>query len=282
MHRTNRRSLRELGPAVIAWAALVLLFWRAITWLAATALVREQVGHAAVVLTFGLLFLLRDRPGGNPLELRFDRRAVQFYLGAVVSAGLAALLHEPLLMLCGLGFLAGAVLLFVLGDEVFRPALGFGLAFTGFTALSILFPFADWPLRVLAGKMAGWFLGLLGNPAQFGFTGEPLRLVLVSGGRPFEVAAECNGFGIISGCVLLALLLVFSRRLRVVDKLMILVLAPLLGLISNALRIFLIVLLAPMAGDHYAIMHEAVGVALFFGTLAFVWWLVAGLPERVR
>ena len=282
MDRTNRRSPRELGPAVIAWAALLLLFWRALTWLAATALVREQVGHAAVVLTFGLVFLLRDRPGGNPLELRFGSRAVKFYLGAVVSAGFAALLQEPLLMLCGLGFFAGAVLLFVLGDAVFRPALGFGLAFTGFTALSILLPFADWPLRVVAGKMAAWFLGLLGNPAQLGFAGEPLRLILVSGDRPFEVAPECNGFGIISGCVLLALLLVFSRRLRVLDKLMILALAPLLGLISNALRILLIVLLAPAAGDHYAILHEVVGIVLFFGTLAFVWWLVAGLPERVR
>jgi len=282
VERTERKSLRETGLVLIAWAALVLLFWRALSWLAATALVREQVGHAAVVLTFGLVFLLRDRPGGNPLELRFGRRALQFYLGAVVSAGLASLLHEPLLMLCGLGFFAGAVFLFVLGDDVFRPALGFALAFTGFTALSILFPLADWPLRLLAGKIAGWFLGLLGNPTQLGFTGEPLRLVLVSGGRPFEVAPECNGFGIISGCLLLALLLVFSRRLRVVDKLMILALAPLLGLISNALRIFLIVLLAPAAGEHYAFMHETVGIALFFGTLAFLWWLVAGLPERVR
>jgi len=33
----QERSPRELGPAVIAWAALFLLFWRALTWLAATA-----------------------------------------------------------------------------------------------------------------------------------------------------------------------------------------------------------------------------------------------------
>lgn len=282
MDNTNKRAPGEIGLVFIAWASLLLLFWRAISWLAATALVREQVAHAAVVLTFGLVFLLRDRPGGNPLELRFGPRAVQFYIGAIISAGLAGLLHQPLLMLCGLGFFAGAVLLFVLGDSVFRPALGFGLAFTGFTALSIFFPFADWPLRVLAGKMAAWFLGLIGNASQLGFAGEPLRLVLVSGGRPFEVAPECNGFGIISGCILLSLLLVFSRRVRVVDKLMILALAPLLGLISNAVRIFLIVLLAPAVGDHYAFMHETVGITLFFGTLVFVWWLVAGLPERIK
>jgi exosortase/archaeosortase family protein len=59
-----------------------------------------------------------------------------------------------------------------------------------------------------------------------------------------------------------------------------LLLAPILGLVSNALRILLIVLLAPAAGEHYLIMHEAVGITLFFATLAFLWWLVAGLPQR--
>jgi len=131
-----------------------------------------------------------------------------------------------MLMLCALGFLAGAVLLFVYGDPVFRPALGFGLAFSGFTFLSVLFPLADWPLR------------------------------------------------------LLALLLVFSRRLRVADKLAVLALAPMLGLFSNAARIFFIVLLAAAAGDNYRLMHESVGIVLFFGTLAALWWLDAGLPER--
>lgn len=27
-------------------------------------------------------------------------------------------------------------------------------------------------------------------------------------------------------------------------------------------------------------MHEGVGITLFFATLAFLWWLVDGLPER--
>lgn len=266
--------------AFVAWAAALLLFWRSLAWLTSATLVREQVAHAAIVLVFGLVFLLRDHPGGNSLVLRFGSRAMIFYAGACLCAGLAGLFRQPVFLLFGLGFLSGAVLLFVFGETVFGPALGFALAFAGFTALTVFVPFADWPLRILAGKTAGWFLGLLGHPAQLGFSGEPLRLILVAGGRPFEVASECNGFGIISGCLLLALLLVFSRRLRMVDKLAMLALAPLLGLFSNALRILVIVLLAPAAGEHYFVMHEAVGLTLFFGTLAFVWWMVAGLPER--
>lgn len=277
-----KQSGKDIAVSVLAWAAAVLLFGKSLRWLAGTALAREQVAHAAVVLLFGVVFLLREKGEAPALALGFGRRATGFYAGACLAAALAVFFHQPLLMLCALGFLAGAVLLFVFGDQVFRPALGFGLAFAGFTFLSVLFPYADWPLRLLAGKTAAWFFGLLGDPTQLGLAGDPLRLILVSGGRPFEVATECNGFGIISGCILLALLLVFSRRLRVADKLIVLALAPMLGLFSNAARIFLIVLLAPAAGQNYHIMHETVGIVLFFGTLAALWWLVAGLPERRR
>ncbi len=274
-----KQTTGEIFFGLAAWVGAAILFWKVLWWLAGTALAREQISHAAVVLFFGLVFLLREQAKPHPLVLRFGRWAGLFYGAACLCAALAAFFHQPLLMVCALGFLAGAVLLFVFGDAVFRPALGFGLAFSGFTLLSVLFPLADWPLRLLAGKTAMWFLSLLGDPASLGLAGEPPKLILVHAGRPFEVATECNGFGIISGCLLLVLLLVFSHRLRFTDKLIALALAPLIGLFSNALRILLIVLLAPMAGTHYLLMHEAVGIFLFLGTLIGLWWLVAGLPE---
>lgn len=266
--------------SIVAWAAALLLFGKSLWWLAGTALAREQIAHAAAILIFGLVFLLREWPETYQLALSFRRRSAGFYAAACFGAALAGFFHQPLLMLCALGFLAGAVLLFVFGDRVFRPALGFGLAFSGFTFLAVLFPFADWPLRLLAGKTATWLFGILGDPVQLALANDPPRLILIAGGRLFEVATECNGFGIISGSLLLALLLVFSRRLSIVDKLSVIALAPLLGLFSNAARIFLIVLLAPTAGEYYQFMHQAVGILLFFGTLAGLWWLVAGLPER--
>lgn len=280
MSSDPKQKMRTLLLSIVAWAAASILFWRALRWLAGTALAREQIAHAAVVLLFGVIFLLRERRDASPLALRFSRRTAWFYVIACLTAVLSGLFHQPLLMLVALGFLAGAVLLFVFGDSVLRLASGFGMAFSGFTFLSVLFPLADWPLRLLAGKTAMWFLGILGHSVQLGLAGEPARLILVDGGKPFEVAPECNGFGIISGCILLALLLVFSRRLRLADKVLVLALAPLLGLFSNALRIFLIVMLAPMAGQNYFLMHESVGIVLFFGTLIGLWWLVAGLPDR--
>lgn len=276
--RVSGQTGRTILFSLAAWAGALLLFWRAIRWIAGTTLAREQIGHAAIVLLFALAFLLRERQA--TFSLRFGRRASWFYAIACLMAALAGLLQQPLLMLCALGVLAGAFLLFVFGDSVLRLAFGFGLAFSGFTFLSVLFPLADWPLRLLAGRTAMWFLGALGHSVQLALAGDPVCLILVDGGRPFEVAPECNGFGIISGCILLALLLVFSRRLRLTDKILALALAPLLGLLSNALRIFLIVLLAPLAGAHYFLLHEIVGIALFFGTLGGLWWLVEGLPER--
>jgi len=280
MSERSKQPAWQIAISIGAWAGAGLLFWKSLWWLAGTTLAKDQIAHAAVVLLFGLVFLLKERPGERPVALRFDKWAGVFFLGACLAAMLAGLLHQPLLMTCALGFLAGAVLLFFYGDSVFRPALGFGLAFSALTVLSLLFPLADWPLRLLAGKTAMWFLGLLGRSVQLGLEGYPPQLILISKGKPFEVAPECNGFGIISGCILLALLLVFSRRLRMVDKVAVLALAPLLGLFSNAARIFFIVLLAPWAGKYYFFLHETVGVLLFFGTLAGLWWLVAGLPER--
>ena len=282
MSSDSKQAAWDMATPFVLWLGAILLFGKSLWWLAGTALAREQIALSAVVLLFGLLFLLREQPEEHPLVLRFGGWGMTFFAGACLVAALAGIFHQPLLMLCALGFLAGAILLFVCGEAVFRPAMGFGLAFTGFTFLAVLFPFADWPLRLLAGKTATWIFGLLGDSVQLGLAENPPRLILINGGRPFEVATECNGFGIIGGCLLLALLLVFSRRLRVVDKIVVLALAPLLGLVSNAARIFFIVLLAPAVGDSYRLMHEAVGTILFFGTLVLLWWLVSGLPERNR
>ena len=280
MGENSSQRPRDTLHAIVAWAVAGLLFWRALWWVTETAISLQQIGLGAMILLFGLVFLLRENPESHPLTFRFDRGAANFYAGACVAAIFASLFHLPLLLLIALGILAGAVLLFVFGDVVLRFALGTSIAFAGFAFFVKAFPFADWPLRLLAGKTALWFLDILGRPVQLGLEGNPPRLILINGGRPFEVAAECNGFGIISGCALLAVLLVFSRRVRLLDKIVTLALAPLLGFFANALRILLIVLLAPAAGRNYYIMHEAVGMAVLFVTMVAIWWLVADLPDK--
>ncbi len=276
-------SLRQHLTHIFVWAVVLAVFAPSLFWLGTVAATRDQVRDAAVVLMFGVIFLLRERPAAARWALRFDERSLCFLGVACVIAGLGSFFHQPLLLVIALGLLAGAILLFMFGHDVTGPATGLAIAFSGFTVLAIIFPLADLPMRVFAGQASAQLLDLFGSKSELAFVGDPARLILVSGGRPFEVAPECNGFGITSSSMLLGLLLAFSRKLRLLDKVLVIVLAPLVGLFSNALRILVIVALAPVAGPGgYLVMHEVVGIALFLGTLIFIWWLVSGLPERPR
>jgi len=265
----------------ILWVVVLLAFAPTIFWVGSVAVAHEQIRDAAVVLLFGVVILMRERRDPARWVFNFGRKGSAFLAGACLSAGAAGLLHQPLLLVPALGLLAGGILLFLFGDELIGIATGLSVSFAGFTILALIFSLSDFPLRLFAGRASMWLLDVFGGQAALGFAGDPAKLILISNGTPFEVAPECNGFGITSGCILLGLLLAFSKRLRVLDKILIVVLSPLLGLFSNAVRILLIVLLAPLVGpEGYGVMHEVVGIAMFFGTLGFVWWLVSGLPER--
>ncbi|MDX2080132.1 MAG: archaeosortase/exosortase family protein [Terrimicrobiaceae bacterium] len=267
--------------AIVAWGAVLAVFAPSLLWLGQATWQTNQLRDAAVVLAFALVFLLRDRPGRMEWKMEFTPLASTYLGGACLLAGIGVFFRWPLAMVIALGLLAGALLVFLFGECMSRIAAGVAAAFSGLVALAVVSPWVDLPLRLFAGRSAVDVLGFLGLDARLGFAGDPPKLILMSGGHPFEVAPECNGFGITSSCILLSLLLAFSRRLRVTDKILVIVLAPMIGLFSNALRILVIVLLTPVVGNRgYLIMHEAVGIVLFLATLVLVWWLVAGLPDR--
>ena len=104
MSGKSKQPAWDIAVSVVAWAGALVLFWKSLLWLAGTALAREQIVHAAIVLLLGLIFLLRERPEATPVVLRFGRRATGFFVGACFGAALAGILHQPLLMLCALGF----------------------------------------------------------------------------------------------------------------------------------------------------------------------------------
>jgi len=277
----SRRTLPQKMVGIALWLAVLGVFAPSLLWITDVAIARAQVRDAAVVLLFGVVFLMRDRAEPTRWVLEFSRRTCFFVSGACLAAVASSVLHQPFLMMAAMGLLAGGLLLFLFGDDVAGLATGLAVSFSAFTFLAVVSPIADVPLRVFAGKATMGALDLVGAGAALGFIGDSAKLILMVNGRPFEVAPECNGFGITSSCILLAFLLATSRRLRWLDRILIIALAPLIGLFSNALRIVIIVLLAPAAGSSgYHIMHEAVGIILFLSTLVLIWWLVAGLPER--
>ncbi|MDV7401400.1 archaeosortase/exosortase family protein, partial [Arthrospira platensis SPKY1] len=115
-------------------------------------------------------------------------------------------------------------------------------AFGAFVVLALLLPALDWPLRGLAGAWGAWALGLLGQQHELqliSHEGVPMLLLIVNN-QPFHVAPECNGFGVMTSSLLLALLLSIQRVLPVLDKALTLIGALVLAFAANILRIIII------------------------------------------
>ena len=143
----------------------------------------------------------------------------------------------------------------------------------------------DWPLRSMAGKWSAYVLELIGQSAELGLFGqasEPPMLVLVVNEQPFNVASECNGFGVIITSLLLALLLAIHRRLNIFDLGLNLLAGAIIGFMFNIVRIVIIVLLAPSMMERYHLMHEIVGGFTYWACLISVWIALNGptKPEQ--
>jgi exosortase/archaeosortase family protein len=133
----------------------------------------------------------------------------------------------------------------------------------------------------MAGVHSAWVLNHFGLDSElFLNTASGPRLILKVDQRPFEVASECNGYGLISSSALVALLLVTYRKVQWFDKALCLCLAVFLGSLFNTLRILCIILLAPSVGSSYLVMHETVGTLFFWGCLVLVWFIIRGFPEQ--
>ena len=94
-------------------------------------------------------------------------------------------------------------------------------------------------------------------------------------GASYLVATECNGFGIISSCLVLSAVLSFFRKdASVVKRLSIIFISGILGYVLNSMRIVSIILVAPIAGkENYFFWHETFGYAFFTVALLLVFWI---------
>lgn len=278
---SHRHGDRVLALALFAFTAAI--FGPLTLWFARATIQSEQLLHGLVVLALGAAMLFMERRERLRLSLEFGRRSQ-----ALLMASYAFLLA---FYLSGLGWLIilaylsaiAATAIFLFGERLTRVALALTAAFGVFLGLAALLSELDWPLRTLAGQNAGWLLGLLGKEVSLAVVGtraEPVLLMRVDG-TPFNVAAECNGFGLLTASLMLATLLTLYRRVPWLDKGLLILQAVLIGFVFNLLRIVIIVLLAPVVGrENYLLMHEAVGITLFYGALILLWWMVFGFREK--
>ncbi len=258
---------------ILVYALTAAVYVPLLVWLEQRTLSSDQLKHALIILGFGAVLLAYERRATLwPPACALDNVAVALLCG---SYGLTALSYlHPLFLLPALPFALASGARWLAGPRAGRLVFAVAGAFALYLVFLLALPFADWPLRLLAGEWAAKVLHLFGRDVQLGVLQEAqTKLMLLVDGRPFEVAAECNGFGVLGASLLLALLLGLNRRMQVGALSAFLGLATVAAFLMNVLRIVAIVLLAPLVKDQYLLMHEVVGVVFFYGALGFVVWV---------
>lgn len=238
----------------------------------------DQILHHAIVLFAVLLwFAYRLEPWAS-LPARFDRAVGAALIPGVLLFAAALPVGWFWLALIGVAFTVCAITALTVRPRSRWLLFAVASPLLLFALLALVYPHADWPLRMLSGHGAAFLLELIGKDPQLGLLsqGETVYLILVVNQHPFHVAAECNGFGIFGAALLVTVPLILFQRVGGSDAFLVAFLAAFLAMVGNLLRMVVIVLLAPRWMDHYHLMHEIVGVLAFYLVLIFMIWLVRG------
>lgn len=260
---------------------LALLYAPLLMWLGHVGAHVRQLSAGGLLVLFALLLCVRDARETLRLEPQVTVRGLGLLGLALLALGAARWLKAWALPLALVSFALAfaAVVSFLVGDQGarrFLPALG---AIVVFGLLAGLFPALDWPLRALAGQYAAGVLGWLGVPVRLGIHGGAApELLLQAADRTFIVATECNGFGLLTSSLVLAVVLALQARWRWTELLGLALLAGLGAIVCNFLRIVSICLLASRVPVSYAVLHEVLGNLFYLGGLTLVWFW-AGRPR---
>lgn len=282
----EKASQSEFWLNCLLLCLLLLALWPLTSWFAETAHEQSRIFHALLVLGLASIFLVRF--GGVDIENTLEmgpaaKRALYVSYGLLaLSYSAPIFIKSPLVSLLVIpAYCAGlaAFVRFIFGEGTRRLTRTLATTFCAFLLISMWMGPLDWPLRQLAGEWSGYVLGLLGKTVELGLVnqeGGPPMLILLVNDHPFNVAAECNGFGVIMTSLLLSLLLAVYRRLSYFDLGLNIVAGLIIGFAFNIIRIVIIVLLAPSLMDHYLMMHEIVGGITYWGCLVLVWIFLNG------
>ena len=225
----------------------------------------------AVLVWGGALVCLEDRL--DQLHLRPSRTArwlgSGLLLWVLLRTALVLQWDGLLYALAPIGGLALALLARPCRQlGLFRDALLCLLLLPGFALLMRLLP--EQPISVLTASLAGLLLNSLG----IGVVVDQ-RSVLMAPGGGVQVLAACNGLDMIAlvFCTAIIFLLAFPIRSNL-SRLIVLGVAPLLGLLSNTIRIAILTLVAGSGNGKgsfwFDFFHQDTGSLIFSGVAVFV------------
>ena len=276
-----RQRFLDRATPVLIFVVTGLVFLPVINWLLGQTVAHDQLLHAFLVfLLTGALLVYERRITIRP-QLEFSARSQNLLILSYAVLVVAIFTKLSLVVLLALSLSIAALLLYLFGSSQKRFLFSAVGAFVVFTAIAALLPVMDWPLRSLAGQWSAYGLHLVGQEVELALYRAPSgpMLMLFSNGKPFHVAAECNGFGMISSSLLMAVIIVLYRRIPLFDRIGWLVMALFIAVLFNTLRIIIIVLLAPLFPESYYMpMHETVGLITTYGGLAALYLLL--MPRK--
>ncbi|HEX2855234.1 MAG TPA: exosortase/archaeosortase family protein [Opitutaceae bacterium] len=265
-----------------AWALLALtavVFWPAGRWLATQAFAREQLKQSFLLVMLAGAWIAWEKRSSLRIDLRVSNATLGWLFTSYLLAAGALLFKTPLLFITGMVAAAGGMVNYVFGRQALRRTLPLLSVFGVLILCVLLFPVLDWPLRQMAGMESARFLKSFGFASQLTLSSHPpFKLLLVAGRQTFEVATECNGFGLITSSLLLGLIRLLYYRARWPWFVSLLPLCVAIAFVFNFLRITTIVLLAPHFPAHYHALHETAGLIALYSGLGVVWWLTDGRP----
>ncbi len=273
---TNNRKDNLLSFLVFGITAII--FYPTTRWLIQTTFDHQQLSYAFFILIFAGLFHFYENKDKLKPVWQLENRSILLLTFSYSLMALFYFIKILPLIFASYSFALASLIIFVFGKKVSRATAAWIGAFFLFSIMAMFMPYVDWPLRGLAGKNVGWILSLIGYDVGLSLVSHEgiAMLILSVDGKPFNVAAECNGFGALSSSLLLSLLLILYMKIRYLDKIILFFISGLIGFLFNILRILIIVILAPKVGDQYMLMHEVVGNITLWSCLALVWWVVKG------
>lgn len=281
----NAPAPRDSGRwlAVFLLVCTVAAFWPVTQWMIREVAASQQIRQAFVLLGAAAALVAWQHAGEWRLKLETGNRALVLLGAAYACTSLAWWLHLPLFVLPAFALGLAGCLHVLVGEEAWRFVKPLFVGFVACLLIILLFPMLDWPLRQMAGVNAARLLQELGFTSRLSVVLEPVpKLILATGRNFFEVATECNGFGLITSAAVLALLAGGIAGRRAVSMLWLVPAAAVLGFVFNLVRILAICLLAPYFPNHYNILHETAGILMLWGGLGLVGWLAwrPALPRK--
>lgn len=278
-----------------AIALFFLAFAPVSQWFAENAFSETRVFHSLITLILAIVLLFRNQSPKiiDGFTINKDCRKcwilafvlLSFFFLTKYSIALAQidypLIHAiaNLTIIAAMTLSASSLIFFVFGTQIARIAYSSTLTFILFLFISLFMIHLDWPLRTLAAQWSVLAIEFLGQNVELFLAnynrGAPSIIIQYSG-QNFNVASECNGFGIILNGALVGLLLSVYKGHRLLEGVIQLIAALFIGFSFNVLRIISIIFLAPIFFQYYDFLHELIGTLYYWGAFFVTWYLLRG------